>query len=57
MQKETKTMALLVMDMQMGILENYPNAGAIVAKVCRATKKARAADIPVIYNKSLPQAG
>jgi nicotinamidase-related amidase len=41
--------ALLVMDMQLGILQNLPNAGKVVETVKEAITKARNNKIPVIY--------
>jgi nicotinamidase-related amidase len=41
--------ALLVMDMQVSILSNLPNADAIVANVRSAIATARSRHIPVIY--------
>jgi nicotinamidase-related amidase len=41
--------ALLVMDIQAGILANYPNKQEIVAHIQRAVAHARKQNIPVIY--------
>jgi nicotinamidase-related amidase len=41
--------ALLVMDMQLGILQNFPNAGKVVETIKEAIEKALANNIPVIY--------
>jgi nicotinamidase-related amidase len=41
--------ALLVMDMQLGILQNLPNVNQVVETVTEAVTKARANNIPVIY--------
>lgn len=41
--------ALLVMDLQAGILANYPNKDEIVARVQKAITHARKQNIPVIY--------
>jgi nicotinamidase-related amidase len=41
--------ALLVMDMQLGILQNFPNANKVVETITEAIAKARANNIPVIY--------
>jgi nicotinamidase-related amidase len=58
---ESNTTALLVMDMQMGILGRLPQQGAeIVKKIAGAIKIAREKDIPVIFvrlgfQKGLPE--
>jgi nicotinamidase-related amidase len=41
--------ALLVMDMQMGILQNFPNTDQVVEKIAEAITKARSNDIQVFY--------
>ena len=41
--------ALLVMDMQDGILANYPNPDALIKNVSKAITHAREKKIPVIY--------
>lgn len=41
--------ALLVMDMQMGILANYQNADEIAGNVSKAIETARSKNIPVMY--------
>lgn len=41
--------ALLVMDMQLGILSNFPNPENIIKNVANAIEIARTKDIPVIY--------
>ena len=41
--------ALLVMDMQMGILPNYPNVDVLVKNVSQAIAMARTKGIPVMY--------
>ena len=41
--------ALLVMDMQMGILGTFPKTDELVANVSNAIAKARAKNIPVMY--------
>ena|SRR5579872_5674202 len=41
--------ALLVMDMQMGILSNFPTAASLVSNVAKAIAHARDKNIPVIY--------
>ncbi|XZF16036.1 cysteine hydrolase family protein [Chitinophagaceae bacterium MMS25-I14] len=41
--------ALLVMDMQMGILNNFPAAAPLISQVSKAIAHAREKQIPVIY--------
>ena len=41
--------ALLVMDMQLGILERFPGANPLVAKVSSAIAYARVRQMPIIY--------
>jgi nicotinamidase-related amidase len=41
--------ALLVMDMQMGIMSRYPEAGKIAEKTAQAVAHARRNNMPVIY--------
>ncbi|WP_428230889.1 cysteine hydrolase family protein [Flavobacterium sp.] len=41
--------ALLVMDMQLGILSNFPNPENIIRNVAQAIENARSKNIPVIY--------
>jgi nicotinamidase-related amidase len=41
--------ALLVMDMQMGILPNLPDNAAFISNVAKAVANARAKKIPVVY--------
>lgn len=41
--------ALLVMDMESGILQNLPTAGEVVDKVAKALAAAREKSLPVIY--------
>lgn len=41
--------ALLVMDMQLGILGRLPNANAIIANVAKAITSAREKKIPIIF--------
>jgi nicotinamidase-related amidase len=41
--------ALLVMDMQMGILPNLPDNAAFISNVAKAIANARSKNIPVIY--------
>src|SRR5690242_19798037 len=41
--------ALLVMDMQLGILQNFPHTGKVVETIKEAIAKARTNNIPVIY--------
>lgn len=47
--EQTRNTALLVMDMQVGILGMLPDATAIIGNVAKAIAKARANNIPVIY--------
>jgi len=49
MVQNTNNTALLVMDMQDGILGNYPDAKNFTGNVAKAIAKARANKIPVIY--------
>src|ERR1019366_9988265 len=49
MEDNTTNTALLVVDMQQGILGGYPGAAALLAKVAEAIAGARAQHIPVIY--------
>jgi nicotinamidase-related amidase len=49
MESNTTNTALLVMDMQQGILDGYPGAAPLLAKVAKAIAGARAQQIPVIY--------
>lgn len=49
MQQNTQDTALLVMDMQMGILGSFPGTAALVTSVSNAIAKARSNNIPVIY--------
>lgn len=49
MEGNTTNTALLVMDMQRGILGGYPGAAALLAKAAEAIACARAQHIPVIY--------
>ena len=49
MEKNTQNTALLVMDMQVGILGNFPGAAALIGKVAKAIAHARSKHIPVIY--------
>jgi nicotinamidase-related amidase len=49
MEQNTQNTALLVMDMQLGILGNFPGAAAIVTSVGKAIAHARENKIPVIY--------
>lgn len=49
MESNTSQTALLVMDMQMGTLSNYPNTPVLVEKVSRAITYARQKGIKVIY--------
>ena len=49
MEQDIKNTALLVMDMQQGILGNYPAATTATANVAKVIADARAKQIPVIY--------
>ncbi len=49
MENNTTNTALLVMDMQQGILGGYPGAAPLVVKVAKAIAGARARQLPVIY--------
>ena len=49
MEDNSTNTALLVMDMQQGILGGYPAAAPLLAKVATAIAGARAQHIPVIY--------
>jgi nicotinamidase-related amidase len=49
MDTKNQNTALLVMDMQVGILPNLPNAKDILANVGNAITRAREKNIPVIY--------
>jgi len=49
MEQQNKNSALLVMDMQAGIVSMLPAAEALVGKVTKAIAHAREKNIPVIY--------
>ena len=49
MEQNTQNTALLVMDMQVGILAMLPNSETILDKVSSAIATARSKNIPVIY--------
>jgi len=49
MEQNAKKMALLVMDMQVGIVGMLPSAEALIGKVAKAIVHAREQSIPVIY--------
>jgi nicotinamidase-related amidase len=49
MEQDTKNTALLVMDMQEGILGGFPGAAPLLNKVAKAIAGARDKKIPVIY--------
>lgn len=49
MERKKQGIALLVMDMQDGILGMFPGAAALLSKVSGAIAHARANNIPVIY--------
>jgi nicotinamidase-related amidase len=62
MEQNTNNTALLVMDMQAGILPNLPNNTAIIKTVSSAITAARSKKIPVIYvvvgfRQGMPEAG
>lgn len=47
--EQNKNTALLVMDMQAGILRNFPDTTALITNVAKAIANARDKNIPVIY--------
>jgi len=47
--KQTQNTALVVLDVQTGIIAKLPNAGQLIDNVAKAIKKARESTIPVIY--------
>jgi nicotinamidase-related amidase len=49
MEQNTQNTALLVMDMQVGILPRVPGATELLSRVAKAIANARAKKIPVIY--------
>lgn len=49
MEQQTKETALLVMDMQQGILDRIPDAATIISNTAAAIAHARNQQIPVIY--------
>lgn len=49
MENNTSNTALLVMDMQVGIVAMLPDAAAIIGNVAKAIASARSNNIPVIY--------
>jgi nicotinamidase-related amidase len=49
MERKTQDSALLVMDMQVGILGMLPNAASMLGNVAEAIANARNKNIPVIY--------
>ncbi|MGZ3813041.1 MAG: cysteine hydrolase family protein [Mucilaginibacter sp.] len=49
MEQNTSNTALLVMDMQAGILSMLPDTATLLGNVAKAIAKARAAKVPVIY--------
>lgn len=49
MEQNTQYTALLVMDMQVGILGMLPAAATVISKVAKAIASARDQKIPVIY--------
>lgn len=60
MEQKTSNTALLVMDMQAGILAMLPEAASVINNVAKAIAKARDQKIPVVYvgisfRKGLPE--
>lgn len=49
MEQNTQNTALLVMDMQQGIVAMLPDASSVIAHVAKAIESARDKKIPVIY--------
>ena len=49
MEQNKQNTALLVMDMQVAILRNLPDAATVIGNVAKAIANARANKIPVIY--------
>jgi nicotinamidase-related amidase len=49
MEQQTQNTALLVMDMQLGILGRFPDASSLIGNVAKAIATARDKKIPVIY--------
>ena len=49
MEQNSKNTALLVMDVQVGIVAMLPNGAALVGEVAKAIAYARSKNIPVIY--------
>ena len=49
MEQNTQHTALLVLDMQVGILGGFPGATALIAKVAKAIAHARKINMPIIY--------
>ena len=49
MEQNTQHTALLVMDMQVGILGNFPGAAPLIENVAKAITHARENKIPIIY--------
>ena len=49
MESNTQNTALLIMDMQVGILQNFSEAAALLNSVAKAINHARSKKIPVIY--------
>lgn len=49
MEQNTQNTALLIMDMQLGILGMFPDAAALIGNVAKAIATARHHKIPVIY--------
>jgi nicotinamidase-related amidase len=62
MEQQTVNTALLVMDMQSGIVGMFPNSDAILANTAQAIAIARKEGVPVIYvvvgfRKGIPEVG
>ncbi|MDP9076866.1 MAG: cysteine hydrolase [Bacteroidota bacterium] len=49
MEQKNENTALLIMDMQVGILGMFPDAAALISNVAKAIANARDKKIPVIY--------
>ena len=49
MQQNTDKSALIILDMQLGILAMLPDPATLIGNVAKAIAKARAENIPVIY--------
>ena len=49
MEQKKQNTALLVMDMQAGILRNFPDTTALISNIAKAIANARQMKIPIIY--------